>query len=179
LPGINKLRSAAAAAELRRSASEAETEVGVVCDLVWLVGRTLSEIDRLGHCIWRFTFGPDAELRSECPWRVIRNSRVVLSNEDHGHQFGLPGPINAETECRALIRGAAVLSASIRDESRDFVLAFGPKLRLELVPLSSGYESWQLFGPRDLHIVAMGGGNLAVWGPDAEQNAAADRGNGD
>ena len=80
----------------------------------------------------------------------------------------MPAPIDAEAECRTLIGSVAVQSAEVRAESRDLILEFGKGLRLELVPLSSGYESWQVAGPRRLQIVAMGGGELAVWGPDAE-----------
>ena len=144
-------------------------------DLGWLVGRTLSAAERLGPCVWRFRFGPDAEVRSECPWRVIRNGGIALSSEDHGHQYGLPAPVDAEAECRVLIGRAEVRSAEVRAESRDLVIGFGPGLRLELIPLSSGYESWQLAGPRRLQIVAMGGGELAVWGLDAEPDVAPDR----
>lgn len=136
-------------------------------DLGWLVGRTLSEVERFGPYVWRFRFGPDAEVRSECPWRIIRGGGIALSNEDHGQQFGLPSPLDAEAECRALVGGAVVLSAEVRDETRDIVIRFRSGARLEVVPLSSGYESWQVAGPGGLQIVAMGGGELAVWGPDA------------
>jgi len=150
----------------------------VECDLGWLVGRTLAEVERLGRCVWRFRFGSDAEVRSECPWRIIRDGGIVLSSEDHGHQFGQPAPVDAEAECRVVIGGAMVRSVKVRSESRDLVVEFGPGLRLELVPLSSGYESWQVRGPRGLDITAIGGGELAVWSPAAEPGAAADRGNG-
>jgi hypothetical protein len=146
----------------------------VDCDLGWLVGRTLTEVKRLGHCYWQFVFGPDAEVRSECPWRFIRDGGIALSNEDHGHQYGLPQPVDAEAECRALIGGAVVLTAEVREGSRDLVIGFGTGMRLELVPLSSGYESWQVAGPGRSLVVAQGGGSLAVWGPDAELGAAPD-----
>lgn len=140
------------------------------CDLGWLVGRTLSEVERLGPCTWRFGFGPDAEVRAECPWRILRGG-IVLSNEDHGHRYGLPAPVDAEAECRTLIGGAAVRSVHVWAESRDLVIEFGPNLRLEFIPLSSGYESWHVGGPGRLRIIAMGGGELAIWGPDAEPDA--------
>lgn len=146
------------------------------CDLGWLVGRVLSGVERHGPCTWRFEFGPEAEVRSECPWRVIREG-IVLSNEDHGHRYGLPAPVDAEAECRSLI-GATVFSAQVREGSRDLVIGFGPGLRLELVPLSSGYESWQVTGPHRLHIIALGGGELAIWGPDAEPKATPDSARG-
>jgi hypothetical protein len=147
---------------------ERQPEGAVDVDLGFLLGRTLSQVERLGSYAWRFRFGPDAEVRAESPWRIIRDGGIVLGSEDHGHQYGLPSPIDAQAECQALIGGTEVRSAEVRAVSRDLVVGFGPGVRLELVPLSSGYESWQVAGPRRLHIVAMGGGELAVWGPDAE-----------
>jgi hypothetical protein len=136
-------------------------------DLGWLVGRTLSDVERLGPRSWRFRFGPDAEVRSESPWRIIWGGGIALSNVDDGQHFGLPAPLDAEDECRALVGGAVVLSAAIGDETRDIVIRFDSGARLEVVPLSSGYESWQLTGPCRLQIIAMGGGELVMWGPDA------------
>ena len=86
-----------------------------------------------------------------------------MSSEDHGHQYGLPAPVDAEAECRRLICGAVVAAVEVRDETRDFVIRFASGTRLELVPRSSGYESWQLAGPGGSLVVAQGGGHLAIW----------------
>jgi len=148
-------------------------------DLGWLVGRTLAEVNGSEHGSWQFGFGPDAGVRADCPWRVIRDGRIVLSSEDHGQQYGLPAPVDAEAECRRLIGGAVVAGAEVRDETRDFVIRFASGTRLELVPLSSGYESWQLGGPGGSLVIAQGGGQLAIWHAlNAEPGAAAGGGGG-
>jgi hypothetical protein len=118
-------------------------------------------------------------VRADCPWRVIRDGGIVLSSEDHGQQYGLPAPVDAEAECRRLIGGAVVAGAEVRDETRDFVIRFASGTRLELVPLSSGYESWQLGGPGGSLVIAQGGGQLAIWHAlNAEPGAAAGGGGG-
>ncbi|MFO0891170.1 MAG: DUF6188 family protein [Isosphaeraceae bacterium] len=132
-------------------------------DLSWLTSRRLTAVEHAGHGTWRFHFGDDAEVHSDSPWRLFRDGRIALSSEDHGHRYGLPGPIDAEAACVAEVGGAVVRSAEVRDESRDFVVTFESGVRLEIVPLSSGYESWKLGGPGGLFVVAQGGGDLAVW----------------
>ena len=72
-----------------------------------------------------------------------------------------------------------VAAAEVRDETRDLVIRFASGTRLELVPLSSGYESWQLGGPGGSLVVAQGSGQLAIWHPlNAEPIAAAGGGSG-
>ena len=139
----------------------------------WLVGRTLTDLEHLGHGSWRFGFGPEAEVRVECPWRIVRDGGIRLSSEDNGHRYGLPQPVDAEADCRTAIGGSVVTAVAARDETRDLVIWFGGGARLEVVPLSSGYESWQAGGPGRSLVVAQGGGSLAVWGPLDEPTAPA------
>jgi hypothetical protein len=94
-------------------------------DLGWLVGRTLAEVNWTEQGSWQFGFGPDAGVRADCPWRVIRDGGIALSSEDHGHQYGLPAPVDAEAECRRLIGGAVVAAAEVRDETA--IWSFGSR----------------------------------------------------
>lgn len=136
-------------------------------DLTWLIGRTLTRIEFFGHGTWCFGFEVDAEIQVNCPWRLIRDGGITLSSEDHGHRYGLPHAVDAQADCRAIVGGAAVRDAEIRDETRDILLTFASGARLEILPLSSGYESWELGCPSGLFVVAQGGGKLAVWSEDA------------
>ena len=135
------------------------------CDLSWMVGRSIAEVVIRNPTSWTFAFGKDAEIRTECPWRLIADGRIVLSGEDHGHKYGLPAPIAADRACLARIGGAVIVAAEVRDGTRDMVLGFASGDRLEILPLSSGYESWHLVGPDGSFTVAIGGGDLAIWGP--------------
>lgn len=132
-------------------------------DFTWLVGRILTRIESRGHGTWYFGFGDSQEIRGDCPWRLIRDGQIILSSEDHGHKYGLEHEIDAEAACRSEIGGAVVLNSEVRDQTRDLVVGFANGSRLELIPLSSGYESWQVFGPGGSFVVAQGGGGLAVW----------------
>ncbi len=134
-------------------------------DLTWLIGRTLNLIEFRGFGSWRFGFGADGLIQADCPWRLVREGRIALSSEDHGHQYGLTQPVDATVACQSQLGGLAVVAVAVRGETCDLLITFATEARLELIPLSSGYESWHVFGPEGRHIVALGGGGLTGWGP--------------
>jgi len=132
-------------------------------DLSWLIGRTAESITFDKPSFWVFKFGPDALISVECLWRIIQQSRVVLTSEDHGQRFGLPAPVDAKAECIALLNGQAVTAASLKVVTADLVITFSSDLRLEIIPTSSGYESWQMRDPTGANYVAQGGGQISKW----------------
>jgi Family of unknown function (DUF6188) len=133
------------------------------CDLGWIIGRSIVEVVSYEGPSWSFRFGGAMEVRADSPWRLIRGGHIVLSSEDHGHQYGHKEPIDAVAVCRTMICGKAVRSAEVREGTRDIVMLFETGDRLEIIPLSSGYESWQIAGPDGSMTVAQGGGNLVAW----------------
>jgi hypothetical protein len=128
-----------------------------------MVGRAFAEVVFLDPASWSFGFGGGTEDRAECPWRLILAGHIVLSSEDHGHQYGLPNPVDAGTQFRSLLSGRKIQAAEVRKDTRDIVIWFESGERLEIVPLSSGYESWQITAPDGSHTIAQGGGNLVAW----------------
>ena len=71
--------------------------VGLVCTSV------------LEHYPENFTFkfgAPPEELSLavDCLWRIISNRQVQCTSLDHGHQYGLPEPIDAYAEARNWLR---------------------------------------------------------------------------
>jgi hypothetical protein len=133
------------------------------CDLDWMIGRSLVEVVAMEGSSWGFRFGDGTEVRADSPWRLIRGGRIVLSSEDHGQWYGLPQPVDAEAVCSSMICGTAVQSAEVREGTADIVVLFESGDRLEIVPLSSGFESWQIAGPGGLMTVAQGGGSVVTW----------------
>ena len=131
-------------------------------DLSWLLNgecRSVT-IDISGT---RFEF-EDASLQLECPWRILSKGRIALGSVDHEQQFGLPKPLDAAVEALTLLKGQRVQSVVVVRESGDLVLHFSEDLRLEGWNHSSGYEGWIATGPNKQHVVAMGGGEVVVWG---------------
>ena len=135
-------------------------------DIARLIGHSLLNVSFDSDALsWLFDFSDSTRIRSDSPWRLIRDGRIVICSEDHGQQFGLPEPVDAEGKCYSHIGGAIVGSAEIRADTRDVVIGFESGVRLEIITLSSGYESWQVTEPGGRMIIAQGGGNLVEWNP--------------
>ena len=132
-------------------------------DLTWMVGRVVASVTLLEPLPWRFEFGENERLDVECLWRVLRDGRVLLTNEDHGQLFGLQSPVDSAQEAMKLLAGVPVTSVSIRATTADVAIRFQDGTELEIIPTSSGYESWQLRGPDGICYVATGGGAICSW----------------
>lgn len=80
----------------------------------------------------------------ECPWRILQQARTTLSSDDHGQQYGLPAPINAAAEATKLLSAVDIDAAQLRAGTNDILIDFSDDVRLEIIPISSGYEGWQM-----------------------------------
>jgi hypothetical protein len=129
-------------------------------DLSWVVGRTVSEVRLRQPGQWCFLLGAKEWVTAECPWRILRGGRITLSSDDHAQTFGSPVRIDAAGAATALLASARITAVEVRAGAADLVIDFAGDLRLEVIPLSSGYESWQLGDPVGDTLVAQGGGNI-------------------
>ena len=117
---------------------------------------------------WLLTAGP-ATVRLECPWRIIASGGIAITSSDHDQQFGLPAPIDAGDRAASVLKNRPITLAEIDEVSGDLHIHFGEGIRFEAWNSSSGYEGWSLTGPDGLHVVAQGGGELAIWrAPDRD-----------
>lgn len=80
----------------------------------------------------------------------------LSQNEDHGHQFGLPEPVDAEAEISKRLLGKIITAVELQLDTGDLMLRMEDG-RLEIRCSSGGYENWQLNGPNGLVIVGYGG----------------------
>jgi hypothetical protein len=131
-------------------------------DISWMLGKAFREVNFLAPESWFFGFGEGVYIRTESAWRIIVGARIALSSEDHEQWYGLPSPVDAEARCQSLLVQNRVERAEIREDTRDIVIVFESGARLEILPVSSGYESWQVSGPDGSETIAQGGGNLVV-----------------
>jgi hypothetical protein len=134
-------------------------------DVSWMIGRVFREVKFAAPTPWSFRFGEGAEIRAYSVWRIMVGGGIVLSSDDHHQQYGLPAPVDAEARCQSLIVQVRIECVEVRDETRDIVISFESGARLEILPLSSGYESWVIDAPDGTQTIAQGGGNLVVWNP--------------
>jgi Family of unknown function (DUF6188) len=132
-------------------------------DFSWILGREVTEVFFLPPTLWRFFLGSAEHLTVECSWRIIKIGHVVLCAGDHGQKFGLPAPVDAAQEATRLLSGNTIAAVELRKATADILIDLTDDLRLEIIPDSSGYESWQVYGPAGVCFVAQGGGQICTW----------------
>ena len=85
---------------------------------------------------------------------------------DRERYVNCASPIDAAVTCRTMLGGAVIQMAEVRAGTRDIIIDFESGDRLEIIPLSSGFESWQIAAPGGTITIAQGGGNLVAWRAD-------------
>jgi hypothetical protein len=123
-----------------------------------LVGNELVSVETLDHS-WFVRFGAGITVATESLWRLIADGRIVVTSEDHGHQFGLPGPVDAAVALLSSVRGRRVTAAGIAPSSGDLTIDFGEGMQLQFLQTSVGYESWRL-STDGTETICAGGGEI-------------------
>ena len=137
-------------------------------DLSWINGRVITQVAYREPTYWSFMMGTSEGIAVECLWRIVRAGRVVRTGLDHGQQFGLPAPVDAARDAMEFLSGACVVHVRIREATGGIFLTFDDDVCLEIIPDSSGYESWHLYAPAGRCYVAQGGGQICTWSNEAE-----------
>jgi hypothetical protein len=128
--------------------------------LSWLVGDRITTAEfSTDAAAWELSFESRATLRFQCLWRLLDDGVLCLTSEDHGHQFGLPRPVDCVATLRALA-AYPISSIHLREGTADLILGFGTQFTLEVVAVSGGYESWHLSHPVQGSFVGYGGGQV-------------------
>jgi hypothetical protein len=120
---------------------------------------------------WVFSFDGNRSLSAACPRRIIAEQRIVLGDEDDGHQFGLPEPLDGRKRAMNHLGNRAICGVRTRDDSGDLCVEFEGGNLLEIFNSSAGYEGWQC-STFELSIIGVGGGKIVVWQTPPEQTAA-------
>lgn len=114
-------------------------------DLAWLIGRSVTKVSFDEPERWRFNFGESGNITAGCLWRIIEHGRIKLCSKDHGHKFGLQSHIDATAKSAELLAGRTVKAFRVREVTTDITIEFSDDWLLEIIPDSSGYESWQVY----------------------------------
>ena len=122
-----------------------------------LVGKSLTahEIERQ----WNLVSDDEVYIHTYF-WRLVGTNHIVVTSDDHGHQFGWPEPVDAAAKFDATLAGAPITGVEVNSVTGDLTIFFSNHLRLEIPTFSAGYETWTLgrketFGP--LFVGASGG----------------------
>lgn len=110
--------------------------------LEWLVGRWIAGVENEGHT-WIFVLDDGSKIATESVWRVIATKGIVVTSEDHGHQFGLPTPVDAVERVKGAAGDHRVVRFEVREGTGDLTIRFGNEVAIEFLNLSCGYEGWR------------------------------------
>ncbi|MEL6737648.1 MAG: hypothetical protein AAFO28_01860 [Pseudomonadota bacterium] len=107
-----------------------------------LRGSTVRVSENEGN--WSIQFGDQYAL-STLAWRLLGAKSIIVTSEDHGHQFGLPTPVNAELRANDALGGYHVTGFELDPRTGDASVQIGEALVLQIVTWSMAYETWQLY----------------------------------
>lgn len=122
----------------------------------WMIGLTL-ECSFHEPDWWVFSLGLPLKIGLASPWRLIEKGQIRVSSADHQQKYGLPAAIDASAKFNSVLAGAKVRSVGVCEGTSDIILELERDLRLEIIPISSGYERWNVWGPDDTTYVSQGG----------------------
>ena len=133
-----------------------------------LTGKALDAV-QFQNPTWSFLFGD--HWINECgPWRLCDSNEIYITSEDHGHSFGAGHPIDAKAEIEGQLSDYLIFQMEYVQSTGDLKLMFKhgkdvyatPKY-LEILSVSSGYESWtmtKIDDPNNLQLVGQPGNQI-------------------
>jgi hypothetical protein len=123
-----------------------------------LTGNEVVTVEKLDYS-WFIRIGSGITVATESLWRLIGKGRILVASDDHGHQFGLPEPVDAGAALLLSVRGRSVTAAEIDPSCGDLTIDFGEGIRLQFLQTSLGYESWRL-SAEGVETICSGGGEI-------------------
>lgn len=123
-------------------------------DLSWMAGRTITGVSFEEPVHWTFSFGEKGHIGVECPWRILKQGYTTLSSSD---------ATDPSVEATKLLSAVVIDLAQLRVGTSDILIDFSESLRLEILPISSVYEGWQMMDPFGREFFAQGGGQICIW----------------
>ena len=123
-------------------------------DLSWMAGRTITDVNFEEPAHWTFSFGDKGHISAECPWRILKQGYTILSSSDAS---------DPSVEATKLLSAVVIDAAQLRVGTSDILIDFSEGLRLEILPISSVYEGWQMMDPFGTEFFAQGGGQICIW----------------
>ena len=128
-----------------------------------LVDNRLAAIEMIAPDIWDFQFA-GAHLNVSVPWRILDGESIRFGSCDHNHKFGLPEPVDGVAVTMKWLAQKRVENISFDSQSADLQVAFAGAFFLDIFNHSAGWEGWNLAADNGINVIAMGGGDIAIWG---------------
>ena len=92
---------------------------------------------------WIFSFADKIYVSATGFWRLLISEKIAFISLDHGHQFGLPEPLDLIEEVTKALSGQRLEKIEIARNTSDLVLTVSGGIKLEIYTASTGYESFE------------------------------------
>ncbi|WP_298336333.1 hypothetical protein [uncultured Erythrobacter sp.] len=106
---------------------------------------------------WSVLIGQDFVITT-LSWRLIGAKSIIVTDEDDGHKFGLPEPVDAKVQANDALNGYVISRLDIDRKTGDLSIQVGDGLIFQIVSSSSGYEIWQVYRKGEFFGVVGSGG---------------------
>jgi hypothetical protein len=111
---------------------------------------------------WYIVFADRVAFNVSAFWRLLGDKQIKLVSLDHGHQFGLPEPVDLSQLLTDALTGKALLEIKVKQNTADLLLTLTDNLEIEIFISSSGYETYNFSIDRKNYI-GLGSGDIAVF----------------
>lgn len=109
---------------------------------------------------WHLVMSSGLIIGSFEPWRLLGQGRILITGEDHGHIFGFPEPVDAESKFNELVKSATIERVAVDPVTGDLAIELSGPLVVQVLTMSAGYESWWMFENNEWIGGGANGGSL-------------------
>jgi hypothetical protein len=110
---------------------------------------------------WYFYFANNIFASSTGFWRLLKANRINLVSFDHGHQFGLPQPVDLSERLTKQLTGKKLTEIRVDKDTADLTLVISEYIKIQIFIASTGYESYE-FSINNQRYIGMGSGNVGI-----------------
>lgn len=108
---------------------------------------------------WTLLLGDEFQVSIGGYWRLRDASGILVTDLDDGHQFGLQRPVDAQATANSVLSDATITDTDFDPLTGDLKIFAGRGLIFEVLTISMGYETWQLYSAKGFEA-AVGNGGL-------------------
>jgi hypothetical protein len=95
-------------------------------------------------------------ITTESVVRFVGKNDNFICAHDHGHKFGLNRPFDAESKLKELLQNQSIRKVDLNIDTGDLNLFLDSGI-FQIICDSSGYECYQINGPKNFIIIVHGG----------------------
>lgn len=111
---------------------------------------------------WTFVFSDNIYASSTGFWRLLKNKSIHAVSLDHGHQFGLPAPLDLIAILTKELTGNRLTRIHVDKDTGDLTLNVSVKLELQIFTASTGYETYDFRVDKKRYIGLGGGDDITI-----------------